>query len=178
MPRNVRRRVRTKLLSVVLLIWALFMGFAWAAVNTVPLSRLDEDYFVPDPNQMKPDECGGITVQNLVVASGLLGQGTPNNDLLLGSLTGFQLQTLAGDQGDDCIVAAANTLNFLLGNEGNDVLIGHPSSIDTCFGGPGNDLFYNCEIVIQWIPLPFPYAGRLPPDRPLQGFAGFLQPTP
>ena len=121
---------------------------AYSASVDVPVSRLDEDRFIADPNQMKPDVCGGIVLTNIVVASGGGALGTNQNDLILG--TG-SADVLVGRDGDDCIVAGAagSTLlgNVLWGGNGNDVLVGHPSSFDTCIWD-GNDAFYDCDLFL------------------------------
>lgn len=142
--------------------WLLIAGFmvvwAYSAGITVPDTRVDEDYFVPDPNQMKPDACGGITITNLIVASGDT-LGTAANDLILGTQAG---ERIAGRQGHDCILGGEGAVipslpfplpfsigDILCGDEGNDVLIGGPSGDDLCIGGPGSDTMISCGYSFQ-----------------------------
>ncbi len=126
-----------------LLVLALSWVTAYSASIDVPVSRVDEDWFVADPNQMKPDVCGGIVLTNIVVASGGVASGTDQNDLILGT-GGSDL--LSGQGGDDCILAGLG-LDFLFGDAGDDVLIGYPGSLDICIGGPGDDAFYDCDLI-------------------------------
>lgn len=128
-------------IGVMLLVLALSWITAYSATIDVPVSRVDEDRFIADPNQMKPDVCGGIVLTNIVVASGGFAFGTDQNDLILGT-GGSDL--LFGQGGDDCILAGSG-VDFLFGGPGNDVLVGHPGSLDFCFGGSGSDTLYNCD---------------------------------
>ncbi len=134
-----RMRVRWGV-GAFLLVLALSWMTAYSASIDVPVSRVDEDWFVADPNQMKPDECGGIVLTNIVVAPD---QGTAQNDLVLGT-AGVDL--LLGGDGDDCILGGTG-IDLLVGDDGDDVLIGHPDSWDVCFGGAGNDQFFSCDLV-------------------------------
>ncbi len=134
------------------LLWALglmALGLALtpgqAANILVPTTRLDDvGPLRVSPNQLKPDECGGIPLTNIVVASGGTATGTNGNDLILGTAGSNWLEGLGGD---DCIVAGAG-LDVLWGDDGDDVLIGGPG-LDLCFGGPGFDLLYGCELALQ-----------------------------
>ncbi len=135
-----RMRVRWGV-GAFLLVLALSWMTAYSASIDVPVSRVDEDWFVADPNQMKPDECGGIVLTNIVVAPD---QGTAQNDLVLGT-AGWDW--LSGGDGDDCILGGGG-VNFLSGDNGNDVLIGHPNALDFCVGGAGNDQFFSCDLVV------------------------------
>lgn len=152
MHRVPRTRTRRKLIAGVLLILALNTWGAWTAVNVVPTTYADMDEIPLDPNQLKPPECAGITVNQVLVANSVLFTGTPGNDLILGTPQNAipWSQSIDGAGGDDCIVAARQILfNTLSGGEGDDVLIGHPSTVDICVGGPGNDLLYNCDLSLS-----------------------------
>ncbi len=144
---RVERRSPWPAVGGVLALVALLWVTAHAAGIVVPPSRLDEDRFVPDPNQMKPDVCGGIHLTNIVVASGNSAVGTDANDLVLGTAAS---DALSGRGGDDCILAGAAGLgNLLCGQEGDDVLVGRPGTLDLCLGGPGSDLMYDCDLSFQ-----------------------------
>lgn len=71
-----------------------------AANSTVAGSRASAVYFAATLNDVKPPQCAGITVTNLVVGSGTF-SGTAANDLILGSLGA---ETIAGGDGSDCIL--------------------------------------------------------------------------
>lgn len=149
MRRRIRmgRRNAWLVMSGTLAMVALFWVTAHAAGVVVPPSRLDEDRFVPDPNQMKPDVCGGIHLTNIVVASGGTAVGTAANDLVLGTASS---DALSGRGGDDCILAGdAGLGNLLCGEDGNDVLVGRPGTLDLCLGGAGSDLMYDCDFSFQ-----------------------------
>ncbi len=124
---------------------------AIAASNTVPVTLLSDTSRAITANNLKPPQCAGITVTNLIVGTGATVNGTSANDLILGNGSG---QTINGRQGDDCIVGGGgnDTLN---GNQGNDVILGGPGDdainggqgTDVCYGGPGTNTFQNCETI-------------------------------
>lgn len=126
---------------------ALLASFAVAAANTVPPSRAGESVDAVDPNDLKPPECAGIYIENLVVGSGSFA-GTGQNDLILGSAGP---DTIDGRGGQDCILGGAGN-DVLRGQGGNDVILGGPGNdvliggggYDVCYGGPGWDSV-DCE---------------------------------
>jgi len=123
---------------------------AFAAANSVPASRLDDDSFPITANDLKPSECAGLNLTTIVVA----GNGTAGNDLILGTAGN---DTLRGSDGDDCIVGGGgdDTLDgqkgndILLGQDGNDSLKGSQDT-DICDGGAGTDSGHkSCETEIN-----------------------------
>jgi Ca2+-binding RTX toxin-like protein len=106
---------------------------AFAAANTVPDARLTDHSFVPDANDLKPPECAGLNLVNILTGSGVI-NGTQDNDLILGDVGDDKLQ---GKNGDDCLV----------GGDGDDNLTGN-NGWDVCIGGAGNDTFKQCEV--EW----------------------------
>ena len=126
---------------------------AFAAANSVPSSRLDDDSFSIAANDLKPPECSSLNLTNIVVIAGN-GSGTNANDLILGSPGGDNLR---GSDGDDCIVGGGGddsldgqkVNDILLGQDGNDSLRGSQQT-DICDGGAGTDSGHNsCETEID-----------------------------
>ena len=126
---------------------------AFAAANSVPASRLDDDSFSITANDLKPAECSALNLTNIVVIAGN-GAGTNANDLILGSSGGDNLR---GGDGDDCIVGGGGDdsldgqkdNDILLGQGGNDSLRGSQET-DICDGGAGTDSGHNsCETEIN-----------------------------
>jgi Ca2+-binding RTX toxin-like protein len=121
---------------------------AVAASNTVPLTRADKDSMGLSANELKPLQCSGITLTNIVdIGAGETGTGA--NDLILG--TPGNDPVIRGGAGDDCILGGGGNdrrrfffFPGLFGDGGNDVLIGGPGT-DVCFGGAGSDSYYGCE---------------------------------
>jgi Ca2+-binding RTX toxin-like protein len=104
---------------------------AMAASNSVPTSGLDEISRSITVNDLKPAQCDGIHLTNLIAATGMI-SGTAGNDLILG---GAGADTISGEGGNDCI----------LGGGGNDTLYGD-SGTDVCIGGSGDDILDDsCE---------------------------------
>jgi Ca2+-binding RTX toxin-like protein len=75
--------------------------------------------------------------------------------LILGSI---YTDTLAGGDGDDCILgggdddtlSGGNGNDVLLGSSGDDSLSGDDGSNDACYGGDGTDsLDTSCETQVQ-----------------------------
>ena len=138
--------------AIVLLITVLS---ATAASNTVPLTRADKDSIGINADTLKPAECSGITLTNIVdVGAGE--SGTSANDLILG--TDKADAEIRGGAGDDCILGGKGNdrqkigpdwVGGLYGEAGDDVLIGGPGKKDVCEGGAGSDTFYTCETVVQ-----------------------------
>ena len=123
---------------------------AFAAANSVPATRLDDDTLPITANDLKPSECAALNLTNIVVA----GNGTAGNDLILGTAGN---ETLRGSDGDDCIVGGGgdDTLDgqkgndILLGQDGNDSLKGSQNT-DICDGGAGTDSGHkSCETEIN-----------------------------
>ena len=112
------------------------IGSALAAGNSVAPSGMRDQNFAITPNDLKPPECSGSTVTNLVVGSGTFDR-TNQNDLILGS---SGPDTIRGRQGNDCI----------LGGGGDDDLQGDQGGRDVCIGGPGTDTADGtCEITYE-----------------------------
>lgn len=123
---------------------------AFAATNTVPSTRLDDDTLPITANDLKPSDCNSLNLTTIVVA----GSGTAGNDLILGTAGNDNLR---GGDGDDCIVGGGgnDTLqgqrnnDILLGQDGDDSLRGN-QDMDVCDGGPGTDLGHvSCETEID-----------------------------
>ena len=126
---------------------------AFAAANSVPATRLDDDTLPITANDLKPSACSSLNLTNIVVIAGN-GSGTNANDLILGSSGSDNLR---GSDGDDCIVGGGGDDN-LDGQKGNDILLGQDGDdtlrgsqdTDICDGGPGTDSGHNsCETEID-----------------------------
>jgi Ca2+-binding RTX toxin-like protein len=124
------RRITSLGVIMTLVLIGLSAVSAVAASNTVPASNLDDDSFGITANDLKPSECAGINLTNVVVVSGI-GAGTSGNDLILGSTGG---DWMFGRGGDDCIIAGGGD-DRIFGNNGTDV----------CNGGAGSDNAFQCE---------------------------------
>lgn len=108
---------------------------AFTAANAVPASSAGRTQQAITVDDLKPDDCAGITVTTLLVGAGTI-TGTSDDELIIGSPG---VDTIDGDKGDDCI----------LGGGGNDSLRGSQQK-DVCIGGPGIDTFHaTCETQIQ-----------------------------
>jgi Ca2+-binding RTX toxin-like protein len=143
------------------------IGSAFAATNSVPSTRMDDDSFPIDANAIKPPECSGLNLTNIA-----FGSGTSSNDLVLGTAGG---DNLSGDDGDDCLVGGGGN-DMIDGKKGNDILLGGPGNddlrglqgddmlygedgddslnggqdVDVCSGGPGTDTGHNsCETEVD-----------------------------
>jgi Ca2+-binding RTX toxin-like protein len=123
---------------------------AFAASNTVPSTRLDEDTKSITANDLKPSDCSSLNLTNIVVGA----SGTNANDLILGTSSGDNFR---GDDGDDCIVGGGGDdqlqgqrgNDIILGQDGNDSLRGNQNS-DVCDGGAGTDSGHpSCETEID-----------------------------
>ncbi len=121
---------------------------AVAAGNTVASSRADVNSAAVTGNDLKPDACRGINIEN-IVDIGAGESGTSANDLILGTANSDRV--IRGGAGDDCILGGAGSESRffifpgIYGEEGNDVLIGGPGW-DVCSGGGGNDTILECEL--------------------------------
>jgi hypothetical protein len=140
---------------------------AFAATNSVPTTRLDDDSLPIDANALKPARCSSLNLTNIAY-----GTGTSGNDLVLGTAGADNLN---GADGDDCLVGGGgdDTLDgkkgndILLGGDGNDDLRGLQGDdhlygengddslnggpdTDICDGGPGTDSGHNsCETEVD-----------------------------
>jgi Ca2+-binding RTX toxin-like protein len=118
---------------------------AFAATNTVPSWRMDDNSQSITAEDLKPSDCT-MTLTMIVVA----GNGTAGNDLILGTSGDDNLQ---GDDGDDCIVGGGGN-DTLQGQKGNDIILGQDGDdalrgnqdTDICDGGLGTDSGHpSCE---------------------------------
>lgn len=156
-------KVGGMILISLLLVVVISVITAVSATNIVSGSRADEVNNGISPNDLKPTECAGINVQNVIDFAG--GEApTGNNDLILGDEDVNVLHGLFHNlDGNDCIVGGAGNDGFwfiltlgLAGGPGNDVILGGPGDDyllggpgeDYCYGGGGNDTYFNCEH--QW----------------------------
>jgi hypothetical protein len=124
---------------------------AISAANTVPVTWANKNDLGINANAIKPWECAGIKLTNIVdIGAGQTG--TSANDLILG--TDKADPEIRGGAGDDCILGGKGNERQkigqdwgpgIFGEEGNDVIIGGPGNNDHCDGGPGNDTYYSCE---------------------------------
>jgi len=107
---------------------------AYAAANTVPSTRMDEDNLSISANDLKPAACSGINLTNIVTGGGLI-FGSGGADLVLGSAGGDLVFALSGD---DCILTGS----------GNDTIFAGAGN-DVCDGGSGTDSAADCETTIN-----------------------------
>ena len=142
------RSMRLNRMVVLVLTSLILLGVmnAFAATNTVPSTRLDDDSIPITANALKPSDCSSLNLTNIVVG----GTGTAGNDLILGTAGGDNIR---GGDGDDCIVGGGgnDTLqgqknnDIVLGGAGNDSLRGNQDT-DICDGGAGTDSGHaSCE---------------------------------
>jgi len=125
---------------------------ALAATNTIPDTWADQESRSVSADLIKPSECSGITLTN-IVDIGAGETGTSANDLILG--TDKADAEIRGGAGDDCILGGKGDERQktgpgvfgpgIFGEDGNDVIIGGPGNNDHCDGGSGNDTYYSCE---------------------------------
>ncbi len=127
-----RRRSVTALAAAATIALSGLLGLTNA--NSVPSSKAADRSQAITANTLKPTECAGLTLSNLVYGSGTI-NGTNAADLILG---GSAIDTISGSQSTDCI----------LGGGGDDSINGGNGS-DVCIGGPGTDTFTNCETQYQ-----------------------------
>lgn len=129
-----KRRQRSQLWVVVVLLVATNLVFGLTGTNLVPVSVAGTHQQPITANDLKPPECAGLNLTR-VVGGSLVVDGNAENDLLLGS---EHTDLMDGREGDDCIVGGPN----------DDSLTGGPG-IDVCLGGGGTDTFLGCETEIQ-----------------------------
>jgi Ca2+-binding RTX toxin-like protein len=155
MRRNKMFPTWKKILTLVILGFAVIIVIsvfsALAATNTVPDTWADQESRSISADLLKPSECSGITLTN-IVDIGAGETGTDANDLILGTRNNDA--EILGGAGDDCILGGKGTDRQridkvwgpgIFGEEGNDVIIGGPGNQDHCDGGAGNDTYYSCE---------------------------------
>ena len=119
--------------AVVLIVIAASVGTVFTTSNTVPPTSAGQAFVSVGPNELKPHECAGIAVTNLIVVTSVMNQGTENNDLMIGN---DMISQLDGGNGDDCLVTG-NTAAVLQGGDGYDVCIGRMATV-----------FHECEIEV------------------------------
>lgn len=151
-PMKPGQKILSITVGVVGLLVILTVLSAVSAANTVPNTRADKNSLGTSAEALKPAECSGITLTNIVdVGAGETG--TAANDLILG--TDKNDAEIRGGAGDDCILGGKGNERQkigkdwgpgLFGEEGNDVLIGGPGNHDYCDGGDGTDTYYSCEV--------------------------------
>jgi len=137
-------RIRWLTSILALLIFFILLGILGgvAATNTIRTGGLSHTSHPLTANQLKPAECNGIDLKNIVDLS----QGdsaTQGNDLILGT-TGND--TINGKKGNDCIIGGGGNDEIsgnrgddvILGGDGDDIIVGGRDN-DTCYGNDGND---------------------------------------
>lgn len=107
------------------------LATAMADANTVPPVNLGDQSQAVTANDLKPSECAGLNLTEIITGSGTI-TGTPGNDLIVGSPGADIIQGLGGN---DCIV----------GRGGADTLDGG-SGGDVCIGEGGIATFTDCEV--------------------------------
>ena len=113
-------------LAVVLLVVVIVpIGTVFTSSNTVPPTFAGQAYVAVGPNELKPRECAGITVTNLILVESVLNTGTEGNDLLIGN---DLVSVIDGAGGDDCLVTG-NTAAVLQGGDGYDVCVGRQLTV-------------------------------------------------
>ena len=132
-PRRGQRRRRRPVVAVVALVAV--VGIAVTATNTIPVSRADDLSRAIGVNDVKPSQCAGLTLTDVLAGSGTINDPNGNATLVLGSAGA---DTINARNLDDCVVAGG----------GNDSINGGAGS-DVCIGGPGTDTFTNCETSYQ-----------------------------
>jgi hypothetical protein len=109
---------------------------AYAAANSVPRSKVVDYSTAITANALKPSECAGLSLSNVITGRDEI-NGSSGNDLILGS---EREDTIRGNNGNDCILGGSGE-DTLYGNSGGDVLIGGGDS-DELDGGGGSDVCY------------------------------------
>jgi Ca2+-binding RTX toxin-like protein len=136
-----------------LLLVSLSIFSAFAAANTVAVSGAEDTSSGITVNDLRPQECDSINLENIVTGNGTF-QGTNRNDLILGSAGN---DSIRGMGGDDCILGGGGN-DTIDGRQGNDILLGGPgdddlsgfSGTDICYGGLGTDTAdSSCEITYE-----------------------------
>lgn len=141
MKRKIKRPLFL-LAGVFLLLVVLSLNGAFSAANYVPETGLGMDTRNITAEDLKPPECDGIHLDNIVVGSQ---NGTTGNDLMLGTSGD---DTLKGKGGDDCILGG-DGFDTLKGNNGDDVIVSN-STLVIIDGGNGNDTCYAPSSLLNW----------------------------
>lgn len=131
----IRVRIPRLILAAIIVLILITISSAFAANIAVPSPHLTDQTRAVDPNELKPAECAGITLNAIVVCTGGNCNGTNAAELIIGT-AGYD--NIKGKNGDDCIVSG-----------GGDDDISGDNGTDVCIGGPGNDIFNKCEVEIQ-----------------------------
>ncbi len=152
-------RVMSVLATIGMLVLALASAFsATATSNTVTSSSVSDTSQPITANDLKPAECGGISLTKVVTGSGTFAGGL-DSELILGS---GGADTASADVGSDCVLGGGGNDSLygeadaaliggedvILGGPGDDAIDGGPGA-DTCYGGAGTDSFANCETTYQ-----------------------------
>ena len=129
-----QQAIRFLLGGLVLAIGAGAISASAASLSTPPSSA--GTYNAPiTVNDLKPADCSGITLTDILTGSGVI-VGIGNRDeLILGSPG---VDTIDGSLGDDCILGGGSD-DDITGGVGTDVCIG---------GGDPDDTFATCETVV------------------------------
>lgn len=122
--------LRIVMLCLTLGISAAVLGTFTAANNVAP-SNVGQTGAPIDANALKPPQCAGINLTNVVVGT----NGTAANDLILGPQAA---STLNGNKsgGVDCVVGGAGG-DTIWGNGGTNG--------DVCIGNGGSNKFKQCQ---------------------------------
>jgi Ca2+-binding RTX toxin-like protein len=120
------------LVTVILIVFS--VAEALAAGLDLPNTNVGDDYAPVTAEELRPAQCSGLVLTNVVTGAGTI-TGTAGNDLILGS---GSADTIDGGGGNDCILAGGGD-DTLDGGEGTDV----------CLGGAGSNTFSNCETAVE-----------------------------
>lgn len=133
-------KIAVSVLVVAILVTAIFaIANTISGVTPPPLGQLQ---FAITADTLKPSQCDGITLTNLVTSNGNV-NGTAANDLILG---GPATQTIRGLGGNDCILGGGSTARSTLDG---DSTAGEPipATTDVCLIQAGTTVTYRrCEI--------------------------------
>ncbi len=113
---------------------------ALATANTVPPTGAGETSQAIMANDIKPGECSGITLYNVITGP----DGTSSNDLMLGTAGA---DTHYGFDGDDCMVGGEGD-DVLDPGAGDNVVLGG-AGYDYCVDHGGANAFYGCEEIVE-----------------------------
>lgn len=130
-----RSIVRLLLIMIGMIVLAGMIG-ALATANTVPSTGAGQSSMTIMANDIKPGECGGITLYNVITGP----DGTDSNDLMLGT---SGADTHYGFDGDDCMVGGDGD-DVLDPGPGDNVVLGG-AGYDYCVDHGGTNTFYGCE---------------------------------
>lgn len=125
---------------------------AFAAANSVPITRLTDQAFAVTISALRPPECAHLSLTHIVVIGAGQSPTGNRNELILGT-PGDDI--IDGGPGDDCILGGGGN-DTLDGGVGNDVVLGGPGNdsldggqgtgTDYCYGGgQAGDSFNRCD---------------------------------